>query len=97
MADGPADLDTLVDHRILVLNIFRGLNQRFDHMGSIIWRYLSFSNFLKVQDDLLLKELHMNSTEPPANLTALYTTLRPGGKATFFHAVSSDSNGRTGG
>jgi hypothetical protein len=73
MIDGPADLGSLVEDRILVLNILRGLNQRFEHVGSIIRRYSPFLNFLKVQDDLLLEEIHMDSTGPPAALTALYT------------------------
>jgi hypothetical protein len=75
MADGLADLGAPVDDRILVLNILRGLNQRFKHVGSIIWRYSSFLNFLKVRDDLLLEELHMDSTGPPATSTVLYTNI----------------------
>jgi hypothetical protein len=58
MVDGLADLDTPIDDRILVLNILRGLNQRFEHMGSVIRRYSPFPNLLKVRDDLLLEELH---------------------------------------
>jgi hypothetical protein len=73
MADGLADLGAPVEDRILVLNILRGLNQRFEHVGSIIWRYSPFLNFLKVWDDLLLEEIHMDSTGPPAAPTALYT------------------------
>jgi hypothetical protein len=42
-------------------------------VDSIIQRYSSFLNFLKVRDDLLLVELHMDSTGPPATPTALYT------------------------
>jgi hypothetical protein len=75
MADGLADLGAPVDDRILVLNILRGLNQRFEHVGSIIWRYSPFPNFLKVRDDLLLEELHMGSTGPPTASTALYTNI----------------------
>jgi hypothetical protein len=48
MADGLADLGAPVDDRILVLNILRGLNQCFEHVGSIIQCYSVFSNFLKV-------------------------------------------------
>jgi hypothetical protein len=33
MADGLADLGSPVEDRILVLNILRGLNQRFEHVG----------------------------------------------------------------
>jgi hypothetical protein len=54
MVDDLADLSALVEDRILVLNILRGLNQRFEHVGSIIRRYSPFLNFLKVRDDMLL-------------------------------------------
>jgi hypothetical protein len=73
MADGLADLGAPVEDRILILNILRGLNQHFEHVGSIIRRYSPFLNFLKVRDDLLLEEIHMDSTGPPAALTVLYT------------------------
>jgi hypothetical protein len=75
MADGLADLDAPVEDQILVLNILQGLNQRFEHMGSIIWRYSSFPNILKVRDDLLLEEIHMDSTGSPAAPTTLYTNV----------------------
>jgi hypothetical protein len=39
MADGLADLGSPVDDWILVLNILRGLNPRFEHLGAIIRRY----------------------------------------------------------
>jgi hypothetical protein len=73
MTDGLANLGFPVEDRILILNIFRGLNQHFEHVGSIIRRYSPFPNFLKVQDDLLLEEIHMDSTSPSAAPTALYT------------------------
>jgi hypothetical protein len=75
MADGLADLGTPVEDRIRILNILRGLNQRFEHVGSIIRRYSPFLNFLKVRDDPLLEEIHMDSTGPPAALTVLYTNV----------------------
>jgi hypothetical protein len=65
MADDLADLGAPVEDRILTLNILQGLNQRFKHVGSIIRRYSPFLNFLKVWDDLLLEEIHMDSTGPP--------------------------------
>jgi hypothetical protein len=77
MADGLADLGFPIEGRILVLNILRGLNQRFKHVGSIIQRYSPFPNFLKVQNDLLLEEIHMDSTCPSAAPTALYTNAAP--------------------
>jgi hypothetical protein len=75
MTDDLADLDAHVEDWILFLNILQGLNQRFEHVGSIIRRYSPFPNFLKVWDDLLLEELHMDNTEPPAALTTLYTNI----------------------
>jgi hypothetical protein len=75
MVDGLADLGAPVEDRILVLNILRALNLRFEHVGSIIRRYSPFLNFLKVQDDLLLEEIHMDSIGPLAAPTALYTNV----------------------
>jgi hypothetical protein len=59
MADALADLGSPVDDRILVLNILRGLNPRFEHLSAIIRRYTPFPSFLKIQDDLILEELHL--------------------------------------
>jgi hypothetical protein len=77
MADGLADLDSPVEDQILILNILQGLNQRFEHVGSIIRHNSPFLNFLKVRDDLLLEEIHMDSTNPSATPTALYTNATP--------------------
>jgi hypothetical protein len=46
-------------------------------VGSIIRRYLSFPNFLKVRDDLLLEEIHMDRTDPSTAPTTLYTNAAP--------------------
>jgi hypothetical protein len=77
MADGLADLSAPIEDRILVLNILRGLNQCFKHVGSIIRRYSPFTNFLKVWDDLLMEEIPMNSTGPPAARWCSTPTLHP--------------------
>jgi hypothetical protein len=77
MADALADLRSPVDDRILVLNILRGLNPRFEHLGAIIWRYTPFPSFLKVRDDLILEELHLDSSGSPADATTLYTCPAP--------------------
>jgi hypothetical protein len=71
LTDDLADLCAPVEDQILILNILRGLNQRFKHVGSIIQRYSPFLNFLKVRDDLLLEEIHMDSIGPLAAPTAL--------------------------
>jgi hypothetical protein len=77
MADALANLGSPVDDRILVLNILHGLNPRFEHLGAIIRRYTPFPSFLKVRDDLILEELHQDSSGPPADATALYSCPAP--------------------
>jgi hypothetical protein len=77
MVDALADLGSPVDDQILILNILRGLNPRFEHLGAIIRRYTPFPSFLKVRDDLILEELHLNSSGPPADATTLYTCPAP--------------------
>jgi hypothetical protein len=77
MADALADLGSPVDDRILVLNILHGLNPRFEHLGAIIRLYTSFPSFLKVRDDLILEELHLDSSGPPVDATTLYTCPAP--------------------
>jgi hypothetical protein len=73
MADALANLGSPVDDRILVLNILHGLNPRFEHLGAIIRRYTPFPSFLKVRDDLILEELHLDTSGSPDDATALYT------------------------
>jgi hypothetical protein len=97
MADGLADLGAPVEDRILVLNILRGLNQRFEHMGSIIRRYSPFLNFLKVRDDLLLEEIHMDSTRPPVTPTVLYTNAASPAAKPPSSTLSCPPNGENGG
>jgi hypothetical protein len=55
MVDALADLGSPVDNRILVLNILRGLNQCFKHLGAIIRCSSPFPNFLKVRCDLFCR------------------------------------------
>jgi hypothetical protein len=77
MVDALADLGLPVDDRILVLNILRGMNPRFEHLGAIIRRYTPFLSFLKVRDDLILEEIDLDSSGPPADATTLYTCSAP--------------------
>jgi hypothetical protein len=77
MADVLDDLGSTINDRILVLNILRSLNQRFEHLGIIIRRSSPFSNFLKVQkvcDDLLMEEIHLDTARSSIAPTALYTS-----------------------
>jgi hypothetical protein len=77
MADALADLGSHVDDRILILNILHGLTQHFEHLGAIIRRSSSFLNFLKVRDDLLLEEIHLDTARPSAAPMMLYTNTMP--------------------
>jgi hypothetical protein len=77
MADALADLRSPVDDRILVLDILRGLNQCFEHLGAIIRRSSLFPNFLKVCDGLLLEEIHLDTVGSSTAPTALYTNTAP--------------------
>jgi hypothetical protein len=97
MANGLTDLGAPVEDRILILNILRGLKQRFEHIGSIIRRYSPFLNFLKVQDDLLLEEINMDSTGPPAAPTALYTNAASPAAKPLSSTSSHLPNGENGG
>jgi hypothetical protein len=66
-------------------------------VGPIIRRYSPFPNFLKVRDDLLLEEIHMNNTGPPTAPMALYTNaVSPMAKPPS-STLSRPSNGRNGG
>jgi hypothetical protein len=71
MADALADLGSPVDDQIIILNILHGLNQRFEHVGAIIRRYSPFPIFLKVRNDLLLEEIHLDTSCPTAAPTVM--------------------------
>jgi hypothetical protein len=77
MADALADLGSPVNDRILVFNILHGLNQCFEHLGATIRRSSPFPNFLKVRDDLLLEEIHLDIAGSSATTTTLYTSTAP--------------------
>jgi hypothetical protein len=76
MADALANQGSPVDDRILILNILCGINQCFKHLEAIIRCSSSFPNFLKVHDDLLLEEIHLDtagpSTAPTCSTQALH-------------------------
>jgi hypothetical protein len=77
MADALADLGLPIDDRILVLNSFHCLNQRFEYLGAIIWCSSPFLNFLEVCDDILLEEIHLDTARPSAAPMVLYTSTAP--------------------
>jgi hypothetical protein len=54
MADSLGDLGCPVEDRIFVLNVLRGLSDRYTHLRSLIVRQRPFPTFLQVCDDLAL-------------------------------------------
>jgi len=57
MADDLGDLSEVVNDRTLVLNLIRGLNERFANIGLHLRRSHLFPSFLEAKDALRLEEL----------------------------------------
>jgi len=57
MADSLGDLGWPVEDRILVLNVLRGLSDRYSYLRTWITRQRLFPIFLQVRDDLVMEEL----------------------------------------
>ncbi|XP_072147101.1 uncharacterized protein [Setaria viridis] len=84
MADSLGDLGWAVEDRILVLNVLRGLNERYAHLRTWITQQRPFPTFLQVRDDLVMEELTQGiqpgSLPAPgssSSLTALAVTPTP--------------------
>ncbi|XP_039793075.1 uncharacterized protein LOC120659079 [Panicum virgatum] len=71
MADDLVVTGEIVTNRTLVLNVIRGLNERFTHIGTLLRRARPFPSFLEARDDLVLEEISLeNQQTPAAALTA---------------------------
>ncbi|KAM0903184.1 hypothetical protein ACQ4PT_018812 [Festuca glaucescens] len=57
MTDSLGELGWPVEDRILVLNVPRGLSDRYGHLRTWISRQRPFPTFLEVRDDLVMEEL----------------------------------------
>jgi len=57
MADDLCALREPISDRTLVLNLLRGLNERFSHLRPLIIRTVPFPAFQQVKEDLLLEEI----------------------------------------
>ena len=79
MADTLGDLGEVVTDRTLILNLIRGLNERFKTVGMHLQRGRPFPTFLDTKADLLLEELMMEnmSSSQSTALTASATTSTP--------------------
>jgi hypothetical protein len=76
-ADAIADLGEPVSDRTLVLNILRGLNERFQFMAQLITRQKSFPSFSDVRADLRLAELNMEKHMAPPSVLLATPTSKP--------------------
>ncbi|XP_066356842.1 uncharacterized protein [Miscanthus floridulus] len=76
-ADALADLGEPVHDRTLVLNILRGLNERFQFMSQFITRQKSFPSFADVRADLRLAELNMAPPLAPPSALVVSSSSKP--------------------
>ena len=74
MADALADLGEPINDRTLVLNVLRGLNERFQFMSQLVSRQQPFPSFVDVRADLRLAELNM---APPSALVVSSSSKPP--------------------
>jgi hypothetical protein len=61
MADSLGDLGCPVEDRMLVLNVLRGLSDRYTNLRSLIMRKRPFPTFLLVRDDLALEDITLGA------------------------------------
>jgi hypothetical protein len=84
MADDLTALGEVVTDRTLVLNMIRGLNEWFSHVGMLLRRAHPIPTFLEARDDLILEELLLENKEAlvtalvsiTSSTTALHSRLR---------------------
>jgi hypothetical protein len=98
MADDLTALGEVVIDRTLVLNVLRGLNECFTHVGALLRRARYFPTFLQVKDDLSLEDLTLGS-RPPSPADALTATTKPPPQSGAGNGTSSKPNrrGKSGG
>jgi hypothetical protein len=77
MADALADLGEPVLDRTLVLNVLRGLNERFQFMSQLVTRQKPFPSFGDVRADLRLAELNMASPSAPPSALVTAPSSKP--------------------
>jgi hypothetical protein len=61
MTDSLGNLGCPMEDRMLVLNVLRGLSDRYTHLRSLIMRQRPFPTFLQVRDNLALEEITMGT------------------------------------
>jgi hypothetical protein len=93
MADDLTALGEVVTDRTLVLNVLRGLNERFTHVGALLRHARPFPTFLQVKDDLSLEELTLGS-RPPSPAAALAATTKSAPQSGAGNSAGSKPNRR---
>ena len=105
IADSVGDLGWPMEDRILVLNVFRVLSDRYAHLRTWITRQRPFHTFLQVRDDLVMEELTQG---PPAwvhlragvlvflDCPCRYSSTASGRSATVVSSWSSSSRAERG-
>jgi hypothetical protein len=79
MADALGTLGEPVLDRTLVLNVLRGLNERYSHMAALIKRTRPFPSYSDVRADLLIEEMTLaNKSSTPTALVATTPAHPPG-------------------
>ena len=84
MADDLRALGKPISDRTLVLNLLRGLNERFSHLRPLIVHTMPFPAFQQVKDDLLMEEITQGTTcdstsQPRPSMPAATTPPPPSG------------------
>jgi len=77
MADALADLGEPIQDRTLVLNVLRGLNERFQFMSQLVTRQRPFPSFADVRADLRLAELNMGTPSASPSALVAAPSIRP--------------------
>jgi uncharacterized membrane protein YgcG len=93
MADDLTALGEVVTDRTLVLNVLRGLNERFTHISALLRHARPFPTFLQVKDDLSLEE-HTLGSCPPSPAAALAVTTKSASHSGTGNGAGSKPNRR---
>jgi hypothetical protein len=93
MTDDLTTLGEVVTDRTLVLNVLRGLNERFTHIGALLRCAHPFPTFLQVKDNLSLEELTLGS-RPPSPAAALAATTKSASQSGAGNDAGSRPNRR---
>jgi len=93
MADQLADLGEPVRDRTLVLNVLRGLNDRFAHLAALIQRQRPFPTFIEVHSDLRLAKITMKAKQG-YSAQALAASAPYAPPPTFYNPVVGSNSGK---